>query len=279
MAWAATTISVSKGFLRTVNVGEGHCSSTLRTFTNASGDCGATIHLLMGTRCFSFGRLLRTLGAAAFFLSFLTVTDAAAATPRKMAYQIMALNPQTGQVLADRDVDVRIELRRDKADGEAVWSQQFSVRTDAAGVCNLTLDLASDIDWAASTYYLASVVDGVDCGAPQVTSVPYALQAASLDGVITKEELVGTWRSGGSISQVVTYNSDGSGAVSYFYSDGASGGTDSFKWSLDTTGKLLWYDIQYEKPSSADDEVLTNFVYKISDTQIAYGDRLYQKQQ
>ncbi len=233
----------------------------------------------MRTRSHSLGRLLRTLGAAAFFLSFTTVMDAAAATPRKMAYQIMALNPQTGQVLADRDVDVRIELRRDKADGEAVWSQQFSVRTDAAGVCNLTLDLASDIDWAASTYYLATVVDGVDCGAPQVTSVPYALQAASLDGVITKEELVGTWRRGTPFSKVVTYNSDGSGAFSDPNSDGSSSSSGTFKWSLDTTGKLLWYDIQDGSSYWNGGVVHTYSVHKISDTQIAYGDLLYQKQQ
>lgn len=166
-----------------------------------------------------------------------------AQVPQKMAYQIMALDPATGRVLANRNVDVRIELRRGAQDGPSVWSQQFSVTTDEAGICNLTLTLADTISWGAASYYLATLVDGQECGAPQVTSVPYALQAARLDGVVTKQELLGTWQTaeeGESVDRVYTFAADG--ICTYVNYGGMEPYTYHYTWDLNGAGILSMYD-------------------------------------
>ena len=184
---------------------------------------------------------MRSFAVLFFFLIAFHVS--VAQVPQKMAYQIMALDPATGRVLVNRNVDVRIELRRGAQDGPAVWSQQFSVTTDEAGICNLTLTLADTISWGAASYYLATLVDGQECGAPQVTSVPYALQAARLDGVVTKQELLGTWTEGiNNGSTTYTFNSDGTGSGIYSYGDGSEPFTFTFKWLLGSNGILTRYD-------------------------------------
>ena len=99
----------------------------------------------------SYYLTMRSFAVLFFFLIAFHVS--VAQVPQKMAYQIMALDPATGRVLANRNVDVRIELRRGAQDGPSVWSQQFSVTTDEAGICNLTLTLADTISWGAASYY------------------------------------------------------------------------------------------------------------------------------
>ena len=44
-------------------------------------------------------------------LSFLCSLSASAQVPSTMDYQIMATNPKTGQVLANKDLTVKVELR------------------------------------------------------------------------------------------------------------------------------------------------------------------------
>ena len=91
---------------------------------------------------FSFTHIVRRTAVVVRLIATLGAVDVVAQTPRKMAYQVMALNPTTGQVLSNRDVEVHIELRRESSTGEAVWSQSFDARTDAAGVCDLTPSLS-----------------------------------------------------------------------------------------------------------------------------------------
>lgn len=221
----------------------------------------------------TFKLLRRNLWAVLLVAFSFCTFQAIAGVPRKMAYQIMALNPTTGQVLANRDVNIRIELRQDKTDGQAVWHQDFEARTDEAGICQLTLELAEDIDWASANYYLATLIDGQECGASQMMSVPYALQAATIEGIITKKELVGSWlEKNGNYKYV--FKEDGSGIRMYNLDTNTK--EEPFKWALDNVGHLLVYDLQYYGGSGLG--LYTYSVQKLSDTSIVFDDYLFQKQ-
>ncbi len=217
----------------------------------------------------TFKLLRRNLWAVLLAVFSFCTFQAVAGVPRKMAYQIMALNPTTGQVLANRNVNIRIELRQDKTDGQAVWHQDFEARTDEAGICQLTLEFADDIDWASADYYLATLIDGQECGASQMMSVPYALQAATIEGVITKEELIGTWVERRENEHTYVFKEDGTGYCQYYPSDDLC----SFKWLLDNLGHLLLYD--KNDFDGYDDE--TYCVQKISDTSIAFDEMIFNK--
>lgn len=207
------------------------------------------------------------------FCTFQTI----AGVPRKMAYQIMALDPTTGKVLANRAVSIRIELRKDTTNGPAVWHQDFKVQTDEAGVCQLTLELADSISWGAANYYMATIVDGKECGAPQITSVPYALQAATVEGNITRKELVGSWMDifwdGTPYNNGYGYvfNEDGSGYRLDYYYDPPE--RKDFKWTLDNMGRVL---LHYTDQNDLWAETLS--IQKLSATSIAFKDCIYQKQ-
>ena len=208
----------------------------------------------------------------ALLIAFLfCMFHAAAGVPRKMAYQIMALNPTTGQVLANRDVNIRIELRQDTTNGPAVWYQDFKVQTDEAGVCQLTLELADSISWGAANYYMATIIDGKECGAPQITSVPYALQAGSVEGVVTKREIIGSWlRNDGRFKYI--FNEDGSGYKLDFYYDNPE--PENIKWMLDNLGRLVIFDEGRVDVES----ISVDLVIKLTDSAFIFGDDIYQKQ-
>lgn len=223
--------------------------------------------------------LRRTLWVALLVVFSFCTFQAVAGVPRKMAYQIMALDPTTGQVLANREVNIRIELRKDTTNGPAVWYQDFKVQTDEAGVCQLTLELADSISWGTANYYMATIVDGKECGAPQITSVPYALyaqnalQAGSVEGGMTKKDLIGTWwENNGNYKYI--FKEDGSGIRTYDLDTNPK--EEPFKWVLDNVGHLLVYDLQYY--GSSDVGLYTYSVQKLSDTTIAFDDYLFQKQ-
>lgn len=197
-------------------------------------------------------------------------------TPRKMAYQLMALDPASGKVLANTDVSVRMELRQGAADGPAVWSQNFSVRTDEAGVCQFVLEWTDSINWDAADYFLATIVNGQECGAPQLTSVPYALQAATVEGVVTPAELTGTWKKSEEISWV--FQPDGTGRkVEPYGSDGQR--TTTFRWKLDAVGHLALYDLVETLPDGQryTGGLDTYTVQKLSATQLCFEDDLWVK--
>lgn len=219
----------------------------------------------------TFKLLRRNLWAVLLAVFSFCTFQAVAGVPLKMAYQIMALNPTTGQVLANRDVNIRIELRQDKTDGQAVWHQDFEARTDEAGICQLTLEFADDIDWASADYYLATLIDGKECGASQVMSVPYALQAGSVEGVVTKREIIGSWlRNDGRFKYI--FNEDGSGYKLDFYYDNPE--PENIKWMLDNLGRLVIFDEGRVDVES----ISVDLVIKLTDSAFIFGDDIYQKQ-
>lgn len=172
----------------------------------------------------------------AFLFSLLALcgTEAVAQTPTEMQYQLLVLNPETGQVRASQEVQVRIELRQGSETGQAVWAHEQTATTDARGLCNLTLDFGSSVDWTSGDYYLASVIDGKECGAPKLTAVPYALCANALADVMTTQELIGRWqRTGNDAQGYFVFNADGTMVENY------GGDDDVISWFVTRTGKLV----------------------------------------
>jgi len=55
------------------------------------------------------------------------------------------------------------------------------------------LDFA-DVDWNQGNYFIKAFVNGDAVGASQIKSVPFALIADGIRGVLTKRQLIGTWK-------------------------------------------------------------------------------------
>lgn len=143
---------------------------------------------------------------------------ASAQVPTTMDYQIMATDPTTGQVLANKALAVRVELRLNAEDGEKVWSQEATVTSSKSGICTISLDF-KDVDWSLGAYFVKAYVNGSPIGASQVKSVPFALVAETVRGVVTKSMLYGTWKKYDvdkeSVGETYVFNSDGTFSYSY----------------------------------------------------------------
>jgi len=159
-----------------------------------------------------------------------------AQTPTQMQYSLR-LSDQAG-----KEISVKMELRQGTMDGEAAWFQQFDTTTDSNGTCTLTLDFGSSIDWGNGPYYIVAMVDDKEIGGSILTSVPYALRAASVDGFITKEELVGTWEAREyseednnygfrGRKEIIQFNEDGTGTIIDYSSDG----------DLESSASIIWF--------------------------------------
>lgn len=105
----------------------------------------------------------------------------------------MATNPNTGQVLANKEMKVKVELRLGSEEGDAVWSKEETLKSSKSGVCTISLDF-KDVDWSQGNYFIKAFIDDKPVGASQIKSVPFALYADGVSGVITKKQLIGTWK-------------------------------------------------------------------------------------
>lgn len=129
------------------------------------------------------------------FLSFFLLLSYSsfAQVPTSMDYQIMATNPNTGQVLANKEMKVKVELRLGSEEGNAVWCKEETLKSSKSGVCTISLDF-KDVDWSQGNYFIKAFIDDKPVGASQIKSVPFALYADGVSGVITKKQLIGTWK-------------------------------------------------------------------------------------
>lgn len=184
-------------------------------------------------------KILLTVLAAVF------VNLIAAAIPREMNYQVMVLDPKTGNIRASVDVALSVQIRKGSADGTAVFTQNFATHTDKHGLCNLTLALPDNLDMSAGDYYFVTLLDNEVSGSVKMTSVPYALYAQkadtaktakTVDGAVTESYLVGTWMDHKSEDKY-TFNSDGTG-VYYYYTDNAYQNIN-ITWSINNLGFVL----------------------------------------
>ena len=193
-------------------------------------------------------------------LSILCSLSASAQVPSTMDYQIMATNPKTGQVLANKNLTVKVELRLNSEDGESVWSKEETLTSSKSGICTISLDFAG-VDWTLGSYYIKAFVNGEPIGASQVKSVPFALMADGVSGVITKQNLIGTWGvyidygKDGNVSYTFNFNQDGTFSYSKKDSDGedksyACTGT----WKLNNLGNII---CQYSGKGRSGKEVLS----------------------
>jgi len=123
----------------------------------------------------------------AMLLACVIAFDAAAQLPRTLSYQGV-LKQADGSPVAG-PVTLTVSLYESLTGGSAVWTEIHQDEPLASGVYSITLGkpkkgtpvpltLAFD-----KPYYLQVTVGNVDMGRHELTSVPYALRAASLDQV------------------------------------------------------------------------------------------------
>ena len=107
----------------------------------------------------------------------------------------------------------------------------------------MSLDLAN-IDWTLGSYYVKAFIDGEPIGASQIKSVPFALIADGINGVMTKHKLVGTWVSvdedakEGKTIYTFNFNQDGT----FSFSEKDDYGTDAYTgtWKLNNLGNIIF---------------------------------------
>lgn len=166
----------------------------------------------------------------------------AAQVPTTMDYQIMATNPKTGMVLANKDLTIRVELRLNAADGEIVWSKEETLTSSKSGICTISLDFA-DVDWNQGNYFIKAFVNGESVGASQIKSVPFALIADGVRGVLSKRQLIGTWKASrvekGSLTYH-TFNLEKDGSFSYTRKDDYEPEYYSGTWKVNNLGFITF---------------------------------------
>lgn len=186
--------------------------------------------------------ILRT-GLVQIIFLWLCSLSALAQVPSAMDYQVMATNPKTGQVLANKELLLKVEIRLNSEDGETIWSKEEKLISSKSGICTMSLDLAN-IDWTLGSYYVKAFIDGEPIGASQIKSVPFALIADGINGVITKHKLVGTWVNvtvgGKEGTYIYTFNFNQDGTFSYSEKDDY--GTDAYTgtWKLNNLGNIIF---------------------------------------
>ena len=185
------------------------------------------------------------------FLSFFLLLSyrSFAQVPTSMDYQIMATNPNTGQVLANKEMKVKVELRLGSEEGDAVWSKEETLKSSKSGVCTISLDF-KDVDWSQGNYFIKAFIDDKPVGASQIKSVPFALYADGVSGVITKKQLIGTWKwkgvvngRSGIIDLSYRFNEDGS--YSFVYSETDKHGDEVFTNNIDNYGTWSLNNLGY----------------------------------
>lgn len=187
----------------------------------------------------SFTILRNVLFAVVMMLCSLTTT---AQVPTTMDYQIMATNPKTGMVLANKDLTIRVELRLNAADGEIVWSKEETLTSSKSGICTISLDFA-DVDWNQGNYFIKAFVNGDAVGASQIKSVPFALIADGIRGVLTKRQLIGTWKASREEKGSLTYhtfNLEKDGSFSYSRKDDYEPEYYSGTWKINNLGFITF---------------------------------------
>lgn len=196
---------------------------------------------------------MRNLTLTLFLSFFLLLSYSSfAQVPTSMDYQIMATNPNTGQVLANKEMKVKVELRLGSEEGNAVWSKEETLKSSKSGVCTISLDF-KDVDWSQGNYFIKAFIDDKPVGASQIKSVPFALYADGVSGVITKKQLIGTWKWTGNLSDdpeddriddyTAIFNEDGSFSWVYkYYNDEYSSVHGEFygTWTINNLGYITF---------------------------------------
>lgn len=115
--------------------------------------------------------------------------------PEAIKYQAV-YRDATGQVQANKPVDVVFLIHSDSPTGEVVFEETHSVETNAYGLFAINLgegtgsNSLGEVSWGTGEYFLEVKIDGTSMGTSQMLSVPYALfagDAAKLGGASATE--------------------------------------------------------------------------------------------
>jgi hypothetical protein len=112
-----------------------------------------------------------------------------AQAPQSFRYQTVVRN-NSGELLADKSVGMKISILKDSPTGMVVYSETYNLITNSLGMINLSVGTGlplsgsfGNIDWGNGEYFLRIDVDkdgGINyefLGTSQLLSVPYALYA------------------------------------------------------------------------------------------------------
>ena len=123
----------------------------------------------------------------------ISVATAVAQAPLRFSYQAVVRNSD-GNLINNSIVGVRVSILKDSSSGTAVYSHEYTSRTNANGVFSLVIDEnlsgKDSINWAEGPFFLKSEIDP-DGGSnytltatQQMLSVPYALHAHTVGKII-----------------------------------------------------------------------------------------------
>lgn len=132
---------------------------------------------------------MKTILSTMLFLAFSLFLIAQ--TPQGVNYQTVVRNT-SGNVLANTNVGIKINIRSGSVSGTIVYSETHAVTTNQFGLVNFIIGQGTvvsgtfaNINWGSGTYFAETLVDPaggtsyVTVGAQQLMSVPYALFAAN----------------------------------------------------------------------------------------------------
>lgn len=104
--------------------------------------------------------------------------------PAAFNYQAV-LRDASGNIRANANISVRIDIIKTSVTGNAVYSELFAATTNAFGIINLQVGKGAiitgtfaEIDWSSGPYFIKISVDNSEISTTQVLSVPFALYAA-----------------------------------------------------------------------------------------------------
>lgn len=111
--------------------------------------------------------------------------------PEKLSFQAV-IRDASGNIRPEVNVTVGLSVLQGSSSGAAVYSESHVTSTDAFGLVRLELGggavesgIFSDIEWADGPFFIKVLVDGIDYGATQLLSVPYALFSARAANVFS----------------------------------------------------------------------------------------------
>ncbi|MBR4804348.1 MAG: hypothetical protein IK032_06885 [Bacteroidales bacterium] len=129
----------------------------------------------------------------AITMVLMSVATAFAQAPLSFTYQAVVRN-SNGRLISNSNVGVKISILQGSSTGTAVYTNNYTPRTNANGLFSIvvgdSLNSIGAIDWAAGPYFLKSEVDPnggnnyTIVSSQQMLSVPYALHAHTVDNVI-----------------------------------------------------------------------------------------------
>lgn len=101
----------------------------------------------------------------------------------------------------------------------------------------------ADVDWNQGNYFIKVFVNGDAVGASQIKSVPFVLIADGVRGVLTKRQLIGTWKASREEKGSLTYhtfNLEKDGSFSYSHKGDYEPEYYSGTWKVNNLGFITF---------------------------------------